>query len=204
MGSTRRMRSMRLARGGKLMGTFGVGRVLPSRATSRTKYAAPDKSHQEMHRKGKLCDEPFISYSKTRICIRSLRSGGASGVAVWYDEESGDEVHLGDILNTMFPIYHVEYIKFPPRHVAGDLKESHRATYFLLKNAIGALDYPVSSVRHIGEALIRRGISNSKWATLNGNCQKFDTIFKRLDRNGKRGESEVDLFKRAKIRFREE
>ncbi|GKE61539.1 hypothetical protein Tco_1511906, partial [Tanacetum coccineum] len=41
-----------LARGGKLRGHIpGVGRVLPSRATSRPSMPAPDKSLKSMHRK---------------------------------------------------------------------------------------------------------------------------------------------------------
>ncbi|GJX63565.1 hypothetical protein Tco_0296465 [Tanacetum coccineum] len=43
-----------------------------------------------------------------------------------------------------------------------------------------------------------------KWATLNGNCQKFNANFKRLEGNGKSGDSVVDIFEHAKFQFHEE
>nr|GFB32878.1 hypothetical protein [Tanacetum cinerariifolium] len=43
-----------------------------------------------------------------------------------------------------------------------------------------------------------------RWAMLNGNCQKFNVIFERLERNGKSKESAVDLIERAKLRLHED
>ena len=43
-----------------------------------------------------------------------------------------------------------------------------------------------------------------KWATLNPNCQRFNTIYKRLRREGKSGENEGDLMKRARQAYRDE
>nr|GEW70719.1 endopeptidase, NLPC/P60 domain, LRAT-like domain protein [Tanacetum cinerariifolium] len=38
-----------------------------------------------------------------------------------------------------------------------------------------------------------------KWHTLNVNCQKFNTAYKRAKRLGKSGENDVDVMKRAQI-----
>nr|GEW92382.1 glutathione S-transferase T3-like [Tanacetum cinerariifolium] len=39
----------------------------------------------------------------------------------------------------------------------------------------------------------------SKWHTLNANCQKFNTAYKRAKRLGKSGENDLDLMKQAQI-----
>nr|GEX28098.1 retrotransposon Gag domain, retroviral aspartyl protease [Tanacetum cinerariifolium] len=44
----------------------------------------------------------------------------------------------------------------------------------------------------------------SKWHTLNHNCQKFNTIFKRCKRLGKSGEKNLDVMKRARTPYRGE
>ncbi|GJW23143.1 hypothetical protein Tco_0033765 [Tanacetum coccineum] len=76
-----------LARGGKLRGHIpGVGRVLPSRATSRPSMPAPDKSLKSMHRKVDFMMSLFRSDSKYSDMFKEFESGGASGVAVWVDE----------------------------------------------------------------------------------------------------------------------
>ncbi|GJY17885.1 jacalin-like lectin domain-containing protein [Tanacetum coccineum] len=43
-----------------------------------------------------------------------------------------------------------------------------------------------------------------KRATLNGNCQKFNAIYKHLKRNGKNEKNKVDLLELAKLQYREE
>ncbi|GKB27460.1 F-box domain containing protein [Tanacetum coccineum] len=74
-----------LARGGKLRGHIpGVGRVLPSRATSRPSMPAPDKSLKSMHRKVDFMMSLFRSESKYSDMFKEFESGGAS-------EESGDD-----------------------------------------------------------------------------------------------------------------
>ncbi|GKC22339.1 hypothetical protein Tco_1024489 [Tanacetum coccineum] len=74
-----------LARGGKLRGDIpGVGRVLPSRATSRPSMPAPDKSLKSMHRKVDFMMSLFRSESKYSDMFKEFESGGAS-------EESGDD-----------------------------------------------------------------------------------------------------------------
>ncbi|GJV72793.1 hypothetical protein Tco_1492788 [Tanacetum coccineum] len=82
-----------LARGGKLRGHIpGVGRVLPSRATSRPSMPAPDKSLKSMHRKVDFMMSLFISDSKYSDMFKEFESGGASGSGgCGDDEESGDD-----------------------------------------------------------------------------------------------------------------
>ncbi|GJW13182.1 hypothetical protein Tco_0017315 [Tanacetum coccineum] len=43
----------------------------------------------------------------------------------------------------------------------------------------------------------------SKWHTLNSNCQKFNTAYKRTKRLGKSGENDVDYLKRAQSIYRD-
>ncbi|GJX97887.1 hypothetical protein Tco_0353685 [Tanacetum coccineum] len=79
-----------LARGGKLRGHIpGVGRVLPSRATSRPSMPAPDKSLKSMHRKVDFMMSLFRSDSKYSDMFKEFESGGASGCGD--GEESGDD-----------------------------------------------------------------------------------------------------------------
>ena len=79
-----------LARGGKLRGHIpGVGRVLPSRATSRPSMPAPDKSLKSMHRKVDFMMSLFRSDDKYSDMFKEFESGGASGCGD--DEESGDD-----------------------------------------------------------------------------------------------------------------
>ncbi|GJZ10892.1 hypothetical protein Tco_0545651 [Tanacetum coccineum] len=82
-----------LARGGKLRGHIpGVGRVLPSRATSRPSMSAPDKSLKSMHRKVDFMMSLFRSDSKYSDMFKEFESGGASGSGgCGDDEESGDD-----------------------------------------------------------------------------------------------------------------
>ncbi|GJW85418.1 F-box domain containing protein [Tanacetum coccineum] len=83
-----------LARGGKLRGHIpGVGRVLPSRATSRPSMSAPvDKSLKSMHRKVDFMMSIFRSDSKYSNMFKEFESGGASGSGgCGDDEESGDD-----------------------------------------------------------------------------------------------------------------
>ncbi|GJV42612.1 hypothetical protein Tco_1421052 [Tanacetum coccineum] len=82
-----------LARGGKLRGHIpGVGRVLPSRATSRPSMPAPDKSLKSMHRKVDFMMSLFRSDSKYSDIFKEFESGGASGSGgCGDDEESGDD-----------------------------------------------------------------------------------------------------------------
>ncbi|GJU59205.1 hypothetical protein Tco_1236971 [Tanacetum coccineum] len=82
-----------LARGGKLRGHIpGVGRVLPSRATSRLSMPAPDKSLKSMHRKVDFMMSLFRSDSKHSDIFKEFDSGGASGSGgCGDDEESGDD-----------------------------------------------------------------------------------------------------------------
>ncbi|GKA45977.1 F-box domain containing protein [Tanacetum coccineum] len=57
-----------LARGGKLRGHIpGVGRVLPSRATSRPSMPAPDKSLKSMHRKQHVAGETYATVAQRRF-----------------------------------------------------------------------------------------------------------------------------------------
>nr|GEV18737.1 glutathione S-transferase T3-like [Tanacetum cinerariifolium] len=44
----------------------------------------------------------------------------------------------------------------------------------------------------------------SKWHTLNANCQKFNTAYKRAKRLGKSGKNDVDVMKRAQSIYRDE
>ncbi|GJT02829.1 F-box domain containing protein [Tanacetum coccineum] len=83
-----------LARRGKLRGHIpGVGRVLPSRATSRPSMSAPvDKSLKSMHRKVDFMMSIFRSDSKYSDMFKEFESGGASGSGgCGDDEESGDD-----------------------------------------------------------------------------------------------------------------
>ncbi|GKA04462.1 hypothetical protein Tco_0683582 [Tanacetum coccineum] len=79
-----------LARGGKLRGHIsGVGRVLPSRATSRPSMPEPDKSLKSMHRKVDFMMSLFISDYKYSDMFKEFESGGASGSGgCGVDEES--------------------------------------------------------------------------------------------------------------------
>ena len=43
-----------------------------------------------------------------------------------------------------------------------------------------------------------------KWTTLNANCQKFNAIYKRLQRLTRSGENEVDLLARVRQAYRDE
>ncbi|GJW19982.1 hypothetical protein Tco_0027418 [Tanacetum coccineum] len=83
----------RLARGGKLRGHIpGVGRVLPSRATSRPSMPAPDKSLKSIHKKVDFMMSLFRSDSKYSDMFKEFESGGASGSGgCGDDEESGDD-----------------------------------------------------------------------------------------------------------------
>ncbi|GKB59105.1 hypothetical protein Tco_0915291 [Tanacetum coccineum] len=83
----------RLARGGKLRGhILGVGRVLPSRATSRPSMPAPDKSLKSIHKKVDFMMSLFRSDSKYSDMFKEFESGGASGSGgCCDDEESGDD-----------------------------------------------------------------------------------------------------------------
>ncbi|GJU79841.1 hypothetical protein Tco_1282206 [Tanacetum coccineum] len=77
-----------LARGGKLRGHIpGVGRVLPSRATSRPSMHTPDKSLKSMHRKVDFMMSLFRRDSKYSDMFKEFESGGASGSG---DDEDGD------------------------------------------------------------------------------------------------------------------
>ncbi|GKE54279.1 hypothetical protein Tco_1489435, partial [Tanacetum coccineum] len=82
-----------LARGGKLRGHIpGVGRVLPSRATSRPSMPAPDKSLKSIHKKVDFMMSLFRSDSKYSDMFKEFESGGASGSGgCGDDEESGDD-----------------------------------------------------------------------------------------------------------------
>ncbi|GJY38758.1 hypothetical protein Tco_0425122 [Tanacetum coccineum] len=81
-----------LERGGKLRGHIpSVGRVLPSRATSRPSMPAPDKSLKSMHRKVDFMMSLFRSDSKYSDMFKEFESGGASGSGgCGDDEDSGD------------------------------------------------------------------------------------------------------------------
>ncbi|GJX41861.1 F-box domain containing protein, partial [Tanacetum coccineum] len=83
----------RLAREGKLRGHFpGVGRVLPSRATSRPSMPALDKSLKSIHKKVDFMMSLFRSDSKYSDMFKEFESGGASGSGgCGDDEESGDD-----------------------------------------------------------------------------------------------------------------
>ncbi|GJS20825.1 F-box domain containing protein [Tanacetum coccineum] len=83
----------RLAREGKLGGhILGVGRVLPSRATSRPSMPAPDKSVKGIHKKVDFMMSLFRSDSKYLDMFKEFQSGGASGSGgCGDDEESGDD-----------------------------------------------------------------------------------------------------------------
>ena len=82
-----------LARGGKLRGHIpGVGRVLPSRATSRPSMPAPDKSFKSMQRKIDFMMSLFRSDDKYSDMFKEFESGGASGSGgCGDDEENGDD-----------------------------------------------------------------------------------------------------------------
>ncbi|GKA87300.1 hypothetical protein Tco_0809011 [Tanacetum coccineum] len=82
-----------LARGGKLRGHIpGVGRVLPSRATSRPSMPAPDKSLKSIHKKVDFMMSLFRSDSKYSDMFKEFESGCTSGSGgCGDDEESGDD-----------------------------------------------------------------------------------------------------------------
>ncbi|GJT33272.1 hypothetical protein Tco_0923691 [Tanacetum coccineum] len=82
-----------LARGGKLRGHIpGVGRVLPSQATSRPSMPAPDKSLKIIHKKVDFMMSVFRTDSKYSDIFKEFESGGASGSGgCGDDEESGDD-----------------------------------------------------------------------------------------------------------------
>ncbi|GKB25598.1 hypothetical protein Tco_0864999 [Tanacetum coccineum] len=83
----------RLARWGKLHGHIpGVGRVLPSRATSRPSMPAPDKSLKSIHKKVDFMMSLFKSDSKYLDMFKEFESGDASGSGgCGDDKESGDD-----------------------------------------------------------------------------------------------------------------
>ncbi|GJW36747.1 hypothetical protein Tco_0059667 [Tanacetum coccineum] len=86
-----------LARGGKLRGHIpGVGRVLPSRATSRPSMPAPDKSLKSMHRKVDFMMSLFRSDFKYSDMFKEFESGGASGSGGCGDDEEGGDDEDGD------------------------------------------------------------------------------------------------------------
>ncbi|GJX53194.1 hypothetical protein Tco_0281563 [Tanacetum coccineum] len=86
-----------LARGGKLRGHIpGVGRVLPSRATSRPSMPAPDKSLKSMHRKVDFMMSLFRSDSKYSDMFKEFESGGASWSGGCGDDEEGGDDEDGD------------------------------------------------------------------------------------------------------------
>ncbi|GKA86090.1 F-box domain containing protein [Tanacetum coccineum] len=86
-----------LARGGKLRGHIpGVGRVLPSRATSRPSMPAPDKSLKSMHRKVDFMMSLFRSDSKYSDMFKEFESGGASGSGGCGDDEEGGDDEDGE------------------------------------------------------------------------------------------------------------
>ncbi|GKC29880.1 F-box domain containing protein, partial [Tanacetum coccineum] len=108
----------RLARGGKLRGHIpGVGRVLPSRATSRPSMPAPDKSLKSIHKKVDFMMSLFRSDSKYSDMFKEFESGGASGSGgCGDDEESGDDED-GD--GERIP-YEASPANIPQRLVAGE------------------------------------------------------------------------------------
>ncbi|GKE76216.1 hypothetical protein Tco_1542336, partial [Tanacetum coccineum] len=80
----------RLARGSKLRGHIpGVGRVLPSRTTSRPSMPAPDKSLKSIHKKVDFMMSLSRSDSKYLDMFKEFESGGAGGSGG--DEEGTDE-----------------------------------------------------------------------------------------------------------------
>ncbi|GKD96200.1 hypothetical protein Tco_1380097 [Tanacetum coccineum] len=83
----------RLTRGGKLRGHIpSVGRILPSRATSRPSMSAPKKSLKSIHKKVDFMMSLFRSDSKYSYMFKEFESGGASGSGgCGDDEESGDD-----------------------------------------------------------------------------------------------------------------
>ncbi|GKB64903.1 hypothetical protein Tco_0921089 [Tanacetum coccineum] len=83
----------RLAKRGKLRGHIpGVGRVLPSRATSRTSMPAPDKSLKSIHKKVDFMMSLVRSDSKYSNMFKEFELGGASGSGgCGDDEESGND-----------------------------------------------------------------------------------------------------------------
>ncbi|GKD54106.1 F-box domain containing protein [Tanacetum coccineum] len=136
-----------LARGGKLRGHIpGVGRVLPSRATSRPSMSATDKSLQDVNRKVDFMMNIFRSDSKYSDMFREFESGGASGSGgCGDDEESGDDEDddgesCGESIQ-MYPQRHVAGERFPQRHVVGG-KVCHRGINCLTEKRVG----PTSSL----------------------------------------------------------
>ncbi|GJU12327.1 F-box domain containing protein [Tanacetum coccineum] len=86
-----------LARGGKLRGHIpGVGRVLPSRATSRPSMPATDKSLQNVNRKVDFMMSIFRSDSRYSDMFREFESGGASGSGGRDDDEEGGNDEDGE------------------------------------------------------------------------------------------------------------
>ncbi|GJZ39980.1 F-box domain containing protein [Tanacetum coccineum] len=118
-----------LARGGKLRGHIpGVGRVLPSRATSRPSMPAPDKSLKSMHRKVDFMMSLFRSDSKYSDMFKEFESGGASGSGGCGDDEEGGDDEDGDmgptsslgiIAGERIP-HEASPASIPQRHVAGE------------------------------------------------------------------------------------
>ncbi|GKD90442.1 hypothetical protein Tco_1365949, partial [Tanacetum coccineum] len=87
-----------LARGGKLRGHIpGVGRVLPSRATSKPSMPALDKSLKSMHRKIDFMMSLFRSDSKFSDMFKEFESGGASGSGGCDDDEESGDDEDGDV-----------------------------------------------------------------------------------------------------------
>ncbi|GKG14628.1 hypothetical protein Tco_0354228, partial [Tanacetum coccineum] len=81
----------RLARGRKLRGHIpGVGKVLPSRATSRPSMPTTDKSLKSIHKKVDFMMSLFRSDSKYSDMFKEFESGGASGSGGCGDDEDGD------------------------------------------------------------------------------------------------------------------
>ncbi|GKB79321.1 hypothetical protein Tco_0946216 [Tanacetum coccineum] len=57
---------------------------------------------------------------------------------------------------------------------------------------------------NVDEVASPQDMITGKRATLNGNCQKFNFIYKRVKHNGKSEGNEVDLLERAKLQYCEE
>ncbi|PWA39805.1 F-box domain, Leucine-rich repeat domain, L domain-like protein [Artemisia annua] len=97
-----------LARGGKLRGHIpGVGRVLPSRATSRPSMPAPNKSFKSTQRKVDFMMSLFRSDDKYSDMFKEFESGGASGSG-----GCGDDILASD--NDLVQYYaHCKHLGFP-------------------------------------------------------------------------------------------
>ncbi|GJS65817.1 F-box domain containing protein [Tanacetum coccineum] len=184
-----------LARGGKLRGHIpSVGRVLPSRATSRPSMSAPDKSLKSMHRKVDFMMSLFrkrLSNYSPRKMFKEFDSGVAirkvchRGTNCLAEKRVGPTSSLGIIVGdcipdedspATIPQRHFDGDRFPQRHVAGESPEMlmGKTPIVVKKNALELLGVAHIATCNLNQTLVD---TESKLAS-NGDLVFDPTIYR--------------------------